>query len=130
VTRGDTERGGIVVELLLLAPVVMLAVMFVAWAGRGPSAAAETVRIANTAAQIAANQETPGEAQAAVQALDTSSVICTSLSVVLDTSRWNEGWVSVDATCVPNTTGVTALGVGDPIEQRSVAQVQQWGNRG
>ena len=128
--RCGTERGSVVVETLLVVPVVIFAVMFVVWAGRGPSAVAETVRVANNAARVASIEQTPSDAAAAVAALDTSSVVCTSMVVDLDTSRWDEGWVSAEARCVPNTSGLDDLGVGEPVVQRSVAQVQQWGTRG
>lgn len=126
------ERAASTVELVMLLPLAMLAVVVLAWAGRGPSAVGETVAAANAASRAAALASDPAGAVAAVERAGSAMSIeaCQSLRFDVDTSRWGQGWVSVEATCVPKTHGLEPLGVDDPIVRRSVEQLQQWGSRG
>ena len=129
--HGD-ERAASTVEMVMLLPVAMLAVAVLAWAGRGPSAAGETVAAANAAARAASLAADQASATAAVQSMQTTISLdaCQTMSLEIDASRWNAGWVSVEATCVPKTHGLEQLGVDDPIVRRSVEHLQQWGTRG
>lgn len=125
-----SERGSVLVEMMLAIPIVIVSLMLIAWAGRGTTAEAETLRAANSAARVAALSDSGSSAQAAVAGIGPSSEMCVSLQLSVDTSEWNSGWVSVTAVCRPNTSGLSDLPVGSDIVRTSTAAVQQFGSRG
>lgn len=106
--KGD-ERGSIIVELVVLLPVIILAIGFLAWAGRQPAADGEIRAAARSAARAASLQRDASQAVAAGEAAGLAAAgleVCSTVEVVIDVSRWQQGWVSATVTCDVNNQGL------------------------
>lgn len=126
--RRSGARGATVVEVAILAPIVILAVVFVSWAGAQTSGEADTMAAARAAARAAALAPDQGSAvsqgeAAGLAATDSSSC---ALSVDVDTTEWFQGWVTATATCSP-VGAAASLGSGSAIERTWTEAVTQRG---
>gem|GEM_PF-2917952 len=120
------ERGSMVVELVVLAPVVILAIGFLAWAGRQPAADGEVRAAARSAARAASLQRDIGQAATAGEAAGLTAAgleVCSTVDVSIDTSRWQQGWVRATVTCDVNNQGL--IFDGGTLEQSWSEPVQQ-----
>lgn len=123
------ERGSAVIELLVLAPAVILVVMFIAWALRQSAAENEAMSTARSAARAASLQVSAtkaGEsAMDVVLAVSTSS--CVSVEGDVDTTRWSQGWVKVTVRCETDNSGLEELTDANVIERSWTEPVQRAG---
>lgn len=110
------DRGTSVIEVCILAPLVVLIVMAIAWAGAQRSADADAMATARRAARAAAISADPAAADSAatLAATSSNSTMCSSIVVYLDTSEWDQGWVTAEATCTP-TGPAAVVGSGSDI---------------
>jgi len=122
----DADRGSMIVELVVLLPVIILAIGFLAWAGRQPAADGEIRAAARSAARAASLQRDAGDAVAAGERAGLAAAgleVCTSVEVSVDVSRWQQGWVSATVTCDVNNQGL--IFNGGTLEQSWTEPVQQ-----
>ncbi len=120
------ERGSMIVELVVLLPVIILAIGFLAWAGRQPAADGEVRAAARSAARAASLQRDANDALAAGEVAGLAAAgleVCTTVTVSVDTSRWQQGWVSATVTCDVNNQGL--IFDGGTLEQSWTEPVQQ-----
>jgi Flp pilus assembly protein TadG len=89
----DPERGSMAVETVMLAPVFLLFLMFLAGAGVLVETQGRVNGAARDAARAASVQRTFGDAEAAAEAIAESAFTgpCGSPSVSLDESAWEQG---------------------------------------
>ncbi|PZG13822.1 TadE/TadG family type IV pilus assembly protein [Nonomuraea aridisoli] len=98
----DAERGSMAVETVMLAPLLLLFLMFLAGAGVLVESQGRVSGAARDAARSASVQRTFDEAEAAAEAITTSVLRerCRSAEVTLDGSKWEEaGHVQAEVTC-------------------------------
>ncbi|RKS04970.1 TadE-like protein [Nocardiopsis sp. Huas11] len=113
-SRGDT--GSATVELALLVPVLLLALLLVVVAGRQVSAALITQDAASVAARAASLQRDPASArthahQAAKGELADRGVVCDPFTASIDTSRFGAGGVAgVEVACTVTVIDLGGLG--------------------
>ncbi|MFB4288383.1 TadE/TadG family type IV pilus assembly protein [Nonomuraea sp. ATR24] len=96
------ERGSMAVETVMLAPIFLLFLLFLAGAGRLVEAQGEVNGAARDAARAASVQRTLQGAESAAEAVVTQALRdgCTGPAVSLDGSRWEEGGqVVAEVTC-------------------------------
>ena len=127
-----TCRGSTIIEVAILAPLVVLAIVFVAWAGAQRSADAEAMAAARAAARAAAIANHPSDAAGAGEragAEAANSTACTRITIAVDTGEWDEGWVSATATCTPGNAA-SALGSGGVITRTWIEAVGERGQAG
>lgn len=110
-----SDRGAMALELIILVPVIVMAIGFLAWAGRQPAADGEVRAVAQAAARAASLERDVNAAVAAGTAVGTTAAgleVCVTVTVVVDTSRWQQGWVSATATCDVNNQGLVIFDGG------------------
>jgi Flp pilus assembly protein TadG len=98
----DPERGSMAVETVMLAPIFLLFLMFLAGAGVLVESQGRVNGAARDAARAASVQRTFDEAEAAAEAIAESALTgpCGSPSVSLDGSEWEQGGqVQAEVTC-------------------------------
>ncbi len=125
-TQAGDERGSMIVELVVLLPVIILAIGFLAWAGRQPAADGEVRAAARSAARAASLQRDTGNAVDAGEAAGLAAAgleVCTTVGVSVDISRWQQGWVTASVTCDVNNQGL--IFDGGTLEQSWTEPVQQ-----
>jgi len=108
--KNRSEKGSIVIDVAVLAPVILLAIVFVAWAGSQRAADAAAMSSARAGARAAAIEINPASATSAGQAAGTSATelsSCSVITVTIDTSEWDEGWVSAEAVCTLAAAGAS-----------------------
>lgn len=111
------QRGSAAIELALLAPVLLLLLVFVAFVGRVTHARAEidgATRDAARAASLARNTDAANLAarHAAEQTLTGDGITCRRFSVRLDTTRFLPGGtVTAEVRCAVPLGGLSLLGV-------------------
>ncbi|MFB4282599.1 TadE/TadG family type IV pilus assembly protein [Nonomuraea sp. MTCD27] len=96
------ERGSMAVETVMLAPVFLLFLMFLAGAGVLVESQGRVNGAARDAARAASVQRSLDEAEAAAEAIATGVLKepCRSSSVSLDGSEWEQGGqVQAEVTC-------------------------------
>ncbi|MGP3932331.1 TadE/TadG family type IV pilus assembly protein [Nonomuraea sp. KM88] len=96
------ERGSMAVETVMLAPVFLLFLLFLAGAGVLVEAQGRVNGAARDAARAASVQRTLDDAGSAAEAITTSVLDgrCQSSSVSLDGSEWEQGGhVEAEVTC-------------------------------
>jgi Flp pilus assembly protein TadG len=130
-TRHMSDDGGATVELVLLAPLVVLVVGFVLFAGRLGHAAADVRHAAATAARAASLTDTPAAATAIAQQhvnanLADGGPTCAAPAVSVDADVAPGGRVAVTVACpvplgdlapigLPGTKTLTARAV-EPVD--------------
>ncbi|GAA3709938.1 TadE/TadG family type IV pilus assembly protein [Nonomuraea antimicrobica] len=100
--RAGRERGSMAVETVMLAPVFLLFLMFLAGAGVLVESQGRVNGAARDAARSASVQRTLDDAEAAAQAITTGVLEdrCRSSAVSLDGSEWEQGGhVQAEVTC-------------------------------
>ncbi|MFG1703440.1 TadE/TadG family type IV pilus assembly protein [Nonomuraea sp. M3C6] len=98
----DPERGSMAVETVMLAPVFLLFLMFLAGAGVLVESQGRVNGAARDAARAASVQRTFDDAEAAAETIAESAFTgpCGSPSVSLDGSEWEQGGqVQAEVTC-------------------------------
>ncbi|MEU6713206.1 TadE/TadG family type IV pilus assembly protein [Nonomuraea purpurea] len=98
----DTERGSMAVETVMLAPVFLLFLLFLAGAGVLVESQGRVDGAARDAARAASVQRTFDEAESAAQTIGTGTLDgkCQSSAVSLDGSEWEQGGqVQAEVTC-------------------------------
>jgi hypothetical protein len=102
VIRRRRDRGSMAIETVLLAPVFVLFLMFLAGAGRLVEAQGEVNGAARDAARAASVQRTLDGAASAAEEIVTAALDgeCSGPAVSLDGSRWEEGGeIRAEVTC-------------------------------
>lgn len=127
-----TERGSATVELVLLTPVLMTLMLFVAIAGRGGEAQIKVHHAADQAAR-AASMVHPRSMRAVAERvarddLSNSGVGCTNSTVdvrINESERSRSVTVSVD--CVVNRAGLDLLGLSERhVSADSTEVIDRW----
>jgi len=109
------QRGSSATELVLVAPVIVLLLMFVVFLGRTTATQAQLQDAAHSAARAASLARTPSDATTAARqiadaALGSRTITCNPLTVIVDTSAFRPGGaVSVTVTCSVNLADLGAL---------------------
>lgn len=108
--RGSSDALG----LALLAPAMIGLAVVIVFLGRGVDSRATVQSAAESAAQAAAQERTPGDAVAAARAVGAAMLIdttsCSSPSVDVDTSRFVPGGqVSVTVSCTVSVDGLELI---------------------
>ncbi|MGW0801863.1 TadE/TadG family type IV pilus assembly protein [Nonomuraea sp. NPDC002799] len=96
------ERGSMAVETVMLAPVFLLFIMFLAGAGVLVESQGRVNGAARDAARAASVQRTLDDAEGAAEAIATGTLEgkCQSSAVSLDGSAWEQGGhVQAEVTC-------------------------------
>ena len=110
------ERGTSAIELTLIAPVLMVILLFVVGLGRMAHARQQIESVAADSARAASlerntSQSTRAAQLAAVQSLGEAGVACTNLRVDVDLSSYQPGGrVSVTVTCTTQLRDVALAG--------------------
>ncbi|WP_188191161.1 TadE/TadG family type IV pilus assembly protein [Nonomuraea sp. SYSU D8015] len=102
ITEGDPERGSMAVETVMLAPLFLLFLMFLAGAGVLVESQGRVSGAARDAARAASVQRTFDEAEAAAEAIAESTLTgpCGSPTVSLDGSAYEQGGqIQAEVTC-------------------------------
>lgn len=106
------DRGSAPIEVVLLAPVLVLMIMLAVVGGTAASVRIEADAAAAAAARAASLQRSEGtaetEAQRAAEATLTER--CLDPQVAVDTDLTPGGTVTVTITCTVDTTGMPAFG--------------------
>ena len=108
--RRSNESGSIIIEVAIFTPLLVLAILFIAWAGSQRSAEASTMASARAAARAAALAVTPDAATTAGEGAGTSATersACSAIAITVDTSEWDQGWVSATAVCTLGSAAST-----------------------
>ena len=115
------DRGSAVVEIVLLAPVLLLFVFMVIFGGRWAIAQQAVQAAASEAARAASLARAPTEAaghatSAATTSLSNQKVRCSPLGATVDTSGFaaavgTDATVSATVTCVVDMSDITAPGI-------------------
>lgn len=111
------DRGMAVVELALVAPVLLVFMFLVVFAGRVAAADADVRRAASEAARAASMRQEPSEAIDAARStaqtnLSRSGVTCVELEVNVDVGELQAGGrVAVNVRCTASMRDVTFVGV-------------------
>lgn len=109
------ERGGVVIEFVVLAPLIILALGFVMWLSAQQGANAYVLHTAQDAARQAALSVEPSEAHRVISQLNRRLVqqrlseqdhFCDLVNVAVDTGEWDDGWVSATVSCTPASNSV------------------------
>ena len=111
------DRGSAAAELALVAPLMVLLLLFVVLCGRLATTQLRISDAAHQAVRAATAARTPAQASAAAHATATASlnaagITCQSLSVLVDSGDFRPGTtVTVTVSCVVSLHDLTALGV-------------------
>jgi Flp pilus assembly protein TadG len=111
----DRQRGSAAVELMVVAPLLVLVLLLVVTCGRLAFARLRLDDVAHQAARAASLARDPGTATTAAtattaQALSTSGASCASHSVSVDTSGFTPGGsVTVTVSCTTHLRDVSGL---------------------
>ncbi|MER6943378.1 TadE family protein [Nonomuraea sp. NPDC000554] len=122
------DRGSMAVETVLLAPVFLLFLMFLAGAGRLVEAQGEVNGAARDAARAASVQRTFDAAGQAAESSVKESLQgnCTTPQVSLDGSKWQEGGqVQAEVTCELDL-GFLGFGGTKQLRGTSVVPLEQF----
>jgi Flp pilus assembly protein TadG len=112
------ERGGAATEIVLMTPVLLLLLLFVALCGRYAVARGQIDGAARDSARAAALTRSAGDAEAAAQAsadadLASTGLPCDSITTEVDASDFRPGGtVRVRLVCEVQTSDLGLLGVG------------------
>jgi Flp pilus assembly protein TadG len=128
--KGD--RGSVAVEMVLLAPVLVVLMLFVVYVGRAGGASEQVRHAADQAARAASlvgRSSMPAAAEQAARAdLVANGVNCSSSGVsisVVDTTRVDS--VTVTVTCQLNTSGTELIGaIGRTITATSTEVIDRF----
>ena len=127
-----TDRGSATVELVLLAPVLVVLALFVVYAGRGAEALTQVRHSADQGARAASlvrisRMETVGRA-AVLADLQLSGMSCVNpqINVAVDTDSAVRS-VLVEVECVVNQTGLCLIGLSERVvTAQSIEVIDRW----
>jgi Flp pilus assembly protein TadG len=127
-----TDRGSATVELVLLAPVLVVLALFVVYAGRGAEALTQVRHSADQGARAASlvrisRMETVGRA-AVLADLQLSGVSCVNpqINVAVDTDSAVRS-VLVEVECVVNQKGLGLIGLSERVvTAQSIEVIDRW----
>lgn len=111
------DRGSAAVELALVAPLMILLLLFVVFCGRLAASQVRLNDVAHQAARAATTARTPAQATTAARATATAAlaaagVTCRSLTVSTDASGFRPGsTVTVTVSCTVDLHDLSGLGV-------------------
>ncbi|MFC3898008.1 TadE/TadG family type IV pilus assembly protein [Lentzea rhizosphaerae] len=111
------DRGSAAAELALVAPLMVLLLLFVVLCGRLATTQVRISDVAHQAVRAATAARTPAQASAAAlataeAALGAAGITCQSLSVLVDSGDLRPGaTVTVTVSCVVGLQDLTVLGV-------------------
>lgn len=122
------EVGALSTEIAVLAPVLVLCMLFVVFAGRLGQAQQDVTQAAAEAARVAALARTPqssGLTAVVRRNLSAAGVRCGDLAVDTSGTDWRAGGrVQVDVRCAVDLRGVAGLGLpGQRTVQASAVEV-------
>jgi Flp pilus assembly protein TadG len=128
------ERGSAALEITLIAPLLVLMLLFVVGLGRLAQARGEVDGAARDAARAASIARSPGAADAdartaAAATLADRSITCASLDVVVDTTEFRpSGNVVVHITCTVKLSDLVGVGFGSDrdLHGRAVAVIDSY----
>lgn len=131
------ERGDAALELVLLAPVLLLIVAFVVFCGRLSSVQVNAHAAAADGARAASIRADPAtadvDARATVSAtLAHDNISCSRLDVSVDTSDFRPGGsVTVDVTCTMDNSDLAVTGIpgSRTVHARAIAVIDQYLSR-
>lgn len=128
--RGRPDRGSAPVELVMVAPALMLITGLVIGFGRIEQANLSATGTAAAAARAASLARTPAAAESAARAMaETDRRSCPSPSVTVDTAAFRTGGVvTVTVVCRPSLADLTAIGLPGHIRLASTmaSGIDQW----
>ena len=110
------ERGAMAIEVVILTPLLVAAIMVIAAGGRYVDARGQvnsTAYAAARAASLTTNQEAAVQAgtQAAEQSMDRRGLACASLTVNVDAANFNPGGdLRATVACVADLSDVVGVG--------------------
>lgn len=115
--RMRDEHGAAATEIVLITPVLLLLLLFVALCGRYAVARGELDGAARDSARAASLTRTEGDARSAAQATADAGISaglpCDSISTEIDTAEFRAGGtVTVRLICSVKTSDLGLLGVG------------------
>ena len=127
-----TDRGSATVELVLLAPVLVVLALFVVYAGRGAEALTQVRHSADQGARAASlvrisRMETVGRA-AVLADLQMSGMSCVNpqINVAVDTDSAVRS-VLVEVECVVNQIGLGLIGLRERVvTAQSIEVIDRW----
>jgi Flp pilus assembly protein TadG len=127
-----TDRGSATVELVLLAPVLVVLALFVVYAGRGAEALTQVRHSADQGARAASlvrisRMETVGRA-AVLADLQLSGMSCVNpqINVAVDTESAVRS-VLVEVECVVSQTGLGLIGLSERVvTAQSIEVIDRW----
>ncbi len=114
--RTRDERGDAAAELTLLAPVLLVILLFVVGLGRMAHASQQVESVAADAARAASLERNTASSasvarQAAQRSLDQAGLSCKAMEVDVDVSRYRPGGtVTVNVTCTASMGDVAMAG--------------------
>lgn len=109
------ETGTVAVETAVIAPVLLILLLLVVYAGRAARIDGEVRTAAGHAARAASIAADPTSAEHAARTtvetnLADAQVVCTDLQVTTDTDSWTAGGhVQVDVGCLVSNTDIALL---------------------
>ena len=112
---GPTTRGSAALELVIIAPVLILLLLFVVAVGRTIDARERVQDAAHSAARAATLTGTAAQAeqaasQTAAQALSAAGVTCSPMNVTADVGSLAPGsTIAVTVSCRVSTTGISGF---------------------
>lgn len=115
--RSRDEAGAMAIELVLLAPVLVLLCGIIVMAGEFRSAANDVSNAAYAAARAASYTSTPGAAKdagqrAAVDSMTNRGDACVSMTTSIDTSNFTPGGdIKVTVICVAALAQITGFAI-------------------
>ncbi|MGS0688849.1 TadE/TadG family type IV pilus assembly protein [Nakamurella sp. GG22] len=115
--KGNSDRGSMTTELVIVAPVVLVILLLVVALGRYAHGKQLVEQAAAAAARAASLASTAGQAQdralqAASASLGDAGVSCASMSAAVNTGSFRAGGiVSVTLTCTADLSGLALAGV-------------------
>lgn len=132
--RRMNERGSAATELTLVAPLLLLLMLFIVAVGRITLAHEQVNSAARDAARAASMQRSASGATSvarstASDSLQTGHVSCRTSSVSADTSSFRPGgWVAVDVTCNADLTSLSLLRIpgSKAVHARFVEPIDQF----
>jgi len=122
------DDGLAAVELAVLTPFVIAALLLVVGFGRVTQGRQLVDQAAAAAARAASLANTPGQAhadgqQAAADTLSRAGVSCTALGVTVDTSAFHPGGeVSADVACTADLSGLALAGLPGSVRMTATAR--------
>lgn len=129
-----SDRGASSVELVIIAPVLVMLILLVVGLGRMALARQQVDSSAHEAARAASLQRTAGAAAsdgqaAGRRAIDETGLSCAQLRVNVDTSSYRPGGhIRATVTCIADLSDVTLAGLpgSKTYTSSAIVPIEQW----